>query len=90
MKIVWDEPKRLANISKHRMDFTDLSVEFFLSSTTVPARPGRWKAIGLHGDVIVSVIFTVLGAEALSVISMRPARKDERNLLNAQKASTKN
>jgi len=29
MKIIWDEPKRLANLAKHRMDFADLNETFF-------------------------------------------------------------
>jgi uncharacterized protein len=28
MKIVWDEPKRLANLSKHELDFADLNETF--------------------------------------------------------------
>ncbi len=31
MKIVWDEPKRLADIEKHGLDFAALDEEFFLS-----------------------------------------------------------
>ncbi|MBB4184251.1 BrnT family toxin [Sinorhizobium terangae] len=81
MKIIWDEPKRIANIEKHGLDFADLSLEFFLASLVVPAKNGRSKAIGRLEDGTVVVIFVTLGTEALSVISMRPARKDERNLL---------
>ncbi|WP_411034552.1 BrnT family toxin [Shinella sp. BYT-45] len=81
MKIVWDEPKRIANIEKHGLDFADLSFEFFLTSVVVPAKAGRSKAIGRLADGTVVVIFVTLGTEALSVISMRPARKDERSLI---------
>ncbi|MEY9100499.1 uncharacterized DUF497 family protein [Sinorhizobium fredii] len=81
MKITWDEPKRIANIEKHGLDFADLSLEFFLASLVVPAKNGRSKAIGRLQDGTVVVIFVTLGSEALSVISMRPARKDERSLL---------
>jgi uncharacterized DUF497 family protein len=28
MKIVWDEPKRLANLARHGMDFADLDETF--------------------------------------------------------------
>lgn len=28
MKLVWDEPKRIANIEKHGLDFADLTFEF--------------------------------------------------------------
>ncbi|MGN7755695.1 BrnT family toxin [Sinorhizobium sp. 22678] len=81
MKVIWDEPKRIANIEKHGLDFADLSLEFFLASLVVPAKNGRSKAIGRLQDGTVVVIFVTLGSEALSVISMRPARKDERSLL---------
>jgi uncharacterized DUF497 family protein/uncharacterized protein (DUF4415 family) len=29
VKIVWDEPKRLANLEKHGLDFADLDEAFF-------------------------------------------------------------
>lgn len=81
MKIIWDETKRIANIEKHGLDFADLSLDFFLASLVVPAKNGRSKAIGRLEDGTIVVIFVTLGSEALSVISMRPARKDERSLL---------
>ncbi|MBW6420994.1 BrnT family toxin [Rhizobium sp. XQZ8] len=81
MKIVWDERKRIANITKHDLDFGDLTFEFFISAVTVPAKRGRYKAIGKLKDGTIAAIFVVLGSEALSVISMRPARKDERSLI---------
>jgi hypothetical protein len=36
--IVWDEPKRLANIARHGMDFVDLDEAFFEGSVIVPAK----------------------------------------------------
>jgi uncharacterized DUF497 family protein len=44
MKIVWDEPKRLANIANHAMDFADLDEAFFEGSVIVPAKSGRMAA----------------------------------------------
>jgi len=82
MKIVWDEPKRLANIDKHGFDFADLTLDFFSASLIVPAKKNRVMAIGRFKDRIIAVVFAALGAQGLSVISMRPARKDERKLLN--------
>lgn len=63
MKIIWDEPKRIANIEKHGLDFADLSLEFFLASLVVPAKNGRSKAIGRLQDGTVVVIFVTLGTE---------------------------
>lgn len=82
MFIVWDEPKRLANIDKHGMDFAALDYDFFLSALSIPAKKGRFKAVGRLHDGTAVVIYSLLGLEALSVISMRPARKDERRLLD--------
>ncbi|MGE7371235.1 BrnT family toxin [Neorhizobium sp. NPDC001467] len=81
MRIVWDERKRIANIEKHDLDFDDLSEEFFLSAVTVPAKHGRQKAIGRLHNGVIAAIFLTLGLQGLSVISMRPARRDERKLI---------
>jgi len=78
MKVVWDEPKRLANIDKHGLDFADLSFEFFLTAHIAPTKRNRFKAIGRRTDGTIVVIFARLGSEAVSVISMRPAGKNER------------
>jgi len=82
MKLVWDEPKRLANIDKHGFDFADLTLDFFSTSLIVPAKKNRAMAIGRFEDRIIAVVFAALGAQGLSVISMRPARKYERKLLD--------
>lgn len=81
MKIMWDEPKREANLTKHGLDFASLTVEFFENAVVLPAKKGRLQAIGHLADGTIVVIFVTLGTEALSVISMRPARKDERSLI---------
>jgi uncharacterized protein len=80
MLIVWDEPKRRANLDKHGLDFADIGPEFFLSARVGPARDGRWVAIGEHRGVTV-VIFATLGSEAISIISARPASAKEKRLL---------
>lgn len=82
MQIAWDEPKRAANLDKHGMDFTALTVEFFESAAIYPAKAGRLIALGrLNGRTVVAVIFAPLGSEAVSVISMRRASPKERRLL---------
>jgi uncharacterized DUF497 family protein len=84
MVITWDNAKRLANILKHRLDFADLDEDFFSKAVIVRARAPRFTAIGRFRDAMaVVVIFAPLGAEAISVISMRPANKKERNLPHA-------
>ncbi|MCB5412450.1 BrnT family toxin [Pseudogemmobacter faecipullorum] len=81
MQIVWDEPKRQANIAKHGYDFADLSPDFFLGAKVVQAKERRWMAIGCFSDGTIAVVFVTLGSEGLSVISMRAASKKERELL---------
>lgn len=79
MILTWDESKRVANLAKHGLDFGSLNPEFFNGSVVLPAKFGRYRAIGyMDGKRIVAVIFRPLGREALSIISMRPASRKER------------
>ncbi len=86
MKIVWDEPKRLANLDKHGLDFAD--VIFFdwhnaiIDSKRSEHRPPRLKAIGRFADGIAVVIYALLGTEAISIVSFRPASAKERRRLH--------
>ena len=84
MFITWDEPKRLANIDKHGLDFADLTDEYFLRAVVVQAKQDRYMALGRLDDGTLAVVFVALGNEAVSVISMRPASKSERRLLDDQ------
>ena len=78
MNILWDEPKRLANLAKHGLDFADLNETFFDSALVVPSYNRRWVGIGKNIRGVIVVV--TLGKEAVSVISMRPASKNERKL----------
>lgn len=82
MEVAWDEPKRLANVARHGMDLADLDEAFFGGSVIVPAKFGRLIAIGRHHRGIILVVFVLLGTEGLSVISMRPASRKERRLID--------
>jgi uncharacterized DUF497 family protein len=82
MKIVWDESKRLANIANHEMDFADLDETLFENSVIAPAKFDRLAAVGHHPNGIILVVFVKLGTEAFSVISMRPASRKERRLID--------
>lgn len=80
MIVVWDEPKRIANLAKHGIDFAAIDEEFFLRAAIGLARNGRRYAVGeLDGTIIV--IFVQLGAEGVSIVSARPASRKERSLL---------
>jgi uncharacterized protein len=82
MEIVWDEPKRLANLDKHGLDFADLDETFFANALVIPShnKSKRWVAIGVSIRGIVVVVFARLGREGISIISMRPASRSERRL----------
>jgi uncharacterized DUF497 family protein len=80
MKIVWDEPKRLANLDKHGLDFADLNETFFDDALVLPTYNKRWAGIGKNVRGVIVVVFVKLGKEAVSVISMRPASRNERKL----------
>jgi uncharacterized DUF497 family protein len=81
MEIVWDEPKRLANLAKHGLDFADVGEGFDWETALVTtANNGRFKAVGmLLGDTVV-MIFALLGTEGISIVSLRPASKRERSM----------
>ncbi|HXY58809.1 MAG TPA: BrnT family toxin [Methylocystis sp.] len=81
MKIVWDEPKRLSNLDKHGLDFAALTPDFFLGALVVPAKEGRFAAIGRLANGTIVVIFARRGSKAISVISMRRASRKERERL---------
>ena len=78
--ILWDEPKRQANLDKHGLDFADLTLEFFLGAVILGAHSERMAAIGTLHDGTVTTIFAELGREAISIISLRPASKKERKV----------
>ena len=85
MIVTWDNAKRLANLDKHGLDFADLGLEFFVNSVVAPVRERRFKAIGLTRDGrAIVVIFAPLGTESVSVISMRPANRQERSLFHGR------
>ncbi|MCV9939233.1 BrnT family toxin [Boseaceae bacterium BT-24-1] len=81
MKIVWDEPKRISNLAKHGQDFAALDEGFFAEAAILPAKQGRWLAIGRLADGSIAVVFATLGTEAISIVSMRRANRAERRLL---------
>jgi len=81
VNIIYDEPKRLKTLEARQLDMADLTVAFFDAATIFEAKEGRLKAVGLFGGDIITVIFKLLGTEALAVISMRRASRKERNAI---------
>ncbi|HZE55082.1 MAG TPA: BrnT family toxin [Bradyrhizobium sp.] len=64
------------------MDFADLNETFFDNALVIPSHNAgkRWVAIGVNIRGIVVVVFARLGREGVSIISMRPASRNERKL----------
>ena len=85
VKIIWDEPKRLANVATHGLDLAD--AEFFDWETALVVHGHRsatgrrrFRAIGRLRNDLVTLVFSPLGTEAVSVISLRRASRAERKL----------
>ena len=88
MQISFDEPKRQLNLSKHGLDLADIDVEYFANSIVVPAKLGRFMAIGVLSNDVIATVFAKLGSQGLSIVSMRAASRKERKVheqYNAQK-----
>ena len=85
MRVIWDEPKRVANLDKHGMDFADLNETFFDTALVLKTHGDRWRAIGVNIRGVIAVIFARRGVEGVSVISMRPASKKERAFYEANR-----
>jgi uncharacterized DUF497 family protein len=73
VKIVWDEPKRLANIAKHGLDFADVDAGFFRGAVVRAGKERRFRAFGLLDGRLVALVFAPLGSEAIALVSLRRA-----------------
>lgn len=84
--VVWDEPKRTANLAKHGLDFADARERFrFEDAVILPSYAGsdgraRFVALGELDDRLVAAIISPLGSEAIALISLRPASRKERRI----------
>jgi uncharacterized DUF497 family protein len=84
MAMIWDEPKRETNLRFHHLDFADARDHFEWDTALVlPSYSGvrggqRFIAVGLLKGALVTLVFSPLGSEAISAISLRPASNRER------------
>ena len=83
MKIVWDEPKRHENSATHGLDLADAESFDWETAIVVSGHAGkggrpRFRDIGRLGNELVTLVFSPLGTEAISVISLRRASRAER------------
>ena len=84
MRYIWDEAKRLANLSKHGLDFADAEKVF--AGPLVLFEDGREDygeqrmiGIGLLETIVVLVVH-VESDDSIRIISMRKAESDETDL----------
>ena len=83
MNFEWDEDKNRENIRKHGLSFDKASEVF---RTSLPSQPDlrehygeeRWNGIGLLGNRIIVVTFTMPDIETKRIISLRRATRYER------------
>jgi uncharacterized DUF497 family protein len=76
----WDEPKRLATIDKHGIDFIDAIEIFEAKHLVLDARSDietRKIAVGVVGAISIAVVYTVRD-DVIRIITARKARKNER------------
>ena len=84
--IVWDEPNGKRTSPSMAWTLPIWMRSSFWHPLWFPRRTvGIWRygdmAIGRLADGTIAVVFATLGPEGVSVISMRPASRKERNLL---------
>jgi len=84
MEFIWDPDKRLANLTKHGLDFADAWRVFGGFTLTLPDNrftygEMRFITIGLLGEKAVVIAHTETD-EQVRVISMRKAQRHEREL----------
>ncbi len=87
MDFTWHEPKRLANLKKHGVDFVFAErvfegPTFTFEDTREDYRERRWVTLGLS-EMKVMVIVHTETADEIHVISMREADNDEQLLFSA-------
>jgi uncharacterized protein len=71
-----------SNLDKHGLDFADLNETFFDNALVLAShnRAKRWVTVGVNIRGVIVVVFARLDREGVSIISMRPASRDERKL----------
>jgi uncharacterized DUF497 family protein len=64
------------------LDFADLNEAFFDNALVLPShnKARRWVAVGVNIRGVIVVALARLGREGVSIISMRPASRNERKL----------
>jgi uncharacterized DUF497 family protein len=83
MYVTWDDYKQRLNLKSHHLDFADHEDFDWENAVILPAKPGkrgepRFRAVGLWRDHLITIVFSPLGSEAISLVSMRRSSRSER------------
>ncbi|KPK89813.1 hypothetical protein AMJ80_09270 [bacterium SM23_31] len=81
MQYEWNENKRLANLDRHKVDFTDaVDFEWNTAIETIDDRSDygeeRWVTLGFIGNKLHVMVYTIRGHK-IRIISLRKANKRE-------------
>jgi len=84
VNLTWDEPKRLANLAKHGLDFADATKVFagpmvLFEDDRFDYREQRMIGVGLL-DYLVVLIVHIESDDTIRIISMRKADGHETDL----------
>ena len=84
MRYEWDAAKAAANRRKHGVSFNavldfDWATAFVVADERMDYGEPRWLALGMIGERLHSLVFTVRG-DRIRVISLRMAGRKERTL----------
>jgi uncharacterized DUF497 family protein len=83
MRVTWDDHKRQLNLRNHKLAFEEHEEFQWEDALILPGKPGkrgepRFRAVGVWRTGLVTIVFSPLGSEAISLISMRPSSRSER------------
>ena len=77
----WNEAKRQANLSKHGLDFADMTAfDWNNAIEAMDDRHGepRWVATGYIGDRLCVAVYAIGNQDSVRLISLRNATSAER------------
>jgi uncharacterized protein len=86
MQFEWDDAKNVENISKHGIDFADISAMFkedmlIELDNRIDYGEDRWVGIGFLGLGIAVVVWTEREGDTIRIISARRANRHEQKRL---------
>lgn len=80
MRFEWDEKKNEANRAKHGLDFSQakqIKALIFEADVREDYEEERWFGLGLAGNTVVALVFTLPSENTVRILSLRKATKDE-------------